>query len=328
MIAYRRWSLIGLAFSCLLMSAAWACQVPVFRYALERWPADRYEVVVIHEDPLEKSDHKQLKTLGGLDHDSPMRGNFELRTVSVDELKDKTLLRLWAQHKPPGPLMVVLYPRNAREVPDRIVAAVPLREQNLGSLADSPVRREVAKRLLDGDSAVWIFVPSGHADQDSVALRTLRDQVARNEKELKLPPPDELEEDEFFLEQSTIELRLSFSIVTLDRDDPQEKYLLELLLESEPDLKTLDQPMAFPVLGRGRVLYGLVGKGIFADTIGTASSFIVGPCSCQVKEQNPGFDLLMSVDWDQKVGVTAVADEKSKSAEPVLLTIPPGRAKK
>ncbi|MDE2714511.1 MAG: hypothetical protein OSB74_09135, partial [Verrucomicrobiota bacterium] len=74
----------------------------------------------------------------------------------------------------------------------------------------------------------------------------------------------------------------------------------ETLLNSEDDLKELQhEPMAFPVFGRGRALNALVGKGINADMIDEASAFLSGPCSCQVKRQNPGFDLLTSVNWDQ-----------------------------
>jgi hypothetical protein len=114
--------------------------------------------------------------------------------------------------------------------------------------------------------------------------------------------------------------------VTLDRDDPREQALLEMLLASETDLEHLDQPMAFPVIGRGRVLYALVGKGIFEDTIAIASRFVVGPCSCQVKDQNPGFDLLMNVDWDEKIGGEVLSEEASgERSKPVLIQIPPGK---
>jgi hypothetical protein len=40
-----------------------------------------------------------------------------------------------------------------------------------------------------------------------------------------------------------------------------------------------------------------VGKGIKHETIDEAASFLIGSCSCQVKEKNPGADLLMTVDW-------------------------------
>ena len=35
----------------LTVSVALACQVPVFRYALERWSADKFEVVILHDSP-------------------------------------------------------------------------------------------------------------------------------------------------------------------------------------------------------------------------------------------------------------------------------------
>ena len=62
-----------------------------------------------------------------------------------------------------------------------------------------------------------------------------------------------------------------------------------------------DEPIAFPIFGRGRVLYGLIGEGIASDVIDEASLFLTGACSCEVKEQNPGVDLLMSVDWDRLI---------------------------
>ena len=140
------------------------------------------------------------------------------------------------------------------------------------------------------------------------------------------PVQDEIEDEQSLLEQVDIELRLDFSILTLNRDDPQEHFLLKMLLASESDLEELNQPMAFPVLGRGRVLYGLVGKGISELTIGLASRFIIGPCSCQVKNQNPGFDLLMVNDWDEKIGTNKLSDPLPETtAAPVLLSIPPGR---
>ena len=36
----------------LIIQQAWACQVPVFRYALERWKADDYHAVTIHQGAL------------------------------------------------------------------------------------------------------------------------------------------------------------------------------------------------------------------------------------------------------------------------------------
>lgn len=306
-------------------AAASACNVPVFRYALERWPADVYEVVILSDGPLDDRASARADVLRK--SKTEQSANLNVRIIDVAQAKDEMLVRLWKEHGKHGqPLMAVLYPRNAQEVPDRVATVVPFTDASIEYLTDSPVRQEVVKKLLEGDSAVWIFVPSGHQDQDAAALKLLKEQVKRNQDELELPPQDELEADEFFLADTAIELRIGFSIVTLDRNDPKEQMLLQLLLGSEPDLESLDQPMAFPVIGRGRALYALVGKGIFRDTIAMASSFVVGPCSCQVKDQNPGFDLLLAVDWDEKVGGSSISDPApERSTKPILLEIPPGK---
>lgn len=315
-------SLLALLMCC---TAVLACNVPVFRYALERWPADSYEVVILHDGPLDTAASARIDALRESKTEQP--ANFNVRSIDVAQGKGELFGKLWAQHgNSSQPLMAVLYPRNAQEVPDRVASVSPFTDKSIQHLTDSPVRQEVAKKLLDGDSAVWIFVPSGHEDQDATALKMLKEQVKRNQEELELPPQDELEADEFFLAETAIELRIGFSIVTLNREDPKEQMLLQLLLGSEPDLESLDQPMAFPVIGRGRALYALVGKGIFRDTIAMASSFVVGPCSCQVKDQNPGFDLLLAVDWDEKVGGSVISDPApEESAKPILLEIPPGK---
>jgi len=50
----------------------------------------------------------------------------------------------------------------------------------------------------------------------------------------------------------------------------KKQFLLKMLLASETDLAELINPMAFPVLGRGRVLYALVGKNS-EHTIGVSN---------------------------------------------------------
>lgn len=312
-------------FAVLVGSAVFACQVPVFRYALERWPADNFEVLVLHSGELSGPAELQLKSL---QESTDLPANFDLRAVDLSRGADDLLKSAWKQSSRDNEAVVaVLYPRTAGEVPDRLVGVMPFSDQAIANIVDSPVRQSVTEKLIEGDSAVWIFVPCGDAKQDDVALAMLKREVQQNQKQLKLP--DDVEADEAFNAENEIELRIGFSIVTLDRSDPKEKFLLQMLLASEPDLEELNQPMAFPVLGRGRVLYALVGPGIAPETIGIASRFIVGPCSCQVKEQNPGFDLLLSFDWDEKIAGSTLSDPIPKAPEkPVLLKIPPGRKKK
>ncbi len=317
----------------LVAVSAIACQVPVFRYALERWSPDRYEVIVLHEPDWSAEDSTSLKRLQDHSRSITAPANFDVQAIDTRELKDQRLIELWREHTQnnsgrSSSLMVVMYPQAARDLPNRVAYTAEFTDVTVNALVQSPVRDQIADKLLDGDSAVWVFVPGGDAGQDAAAMAMLEQQLKLNESELELPPQDEIEADELFNADTNIELRIGFSIVTLDRQDPCEQFLLASLIHSETDLAELKEPMAFPVLGRGRVLYALVGKGIFRETIGMASRFIVGPCSCQVKEQNPGFDLLLAVDWDKQVGGAMLSKPLPEiSKQPSLLSIPPGRGK-
>ena len=162
-------------------AVALACNVPVFRYALERWAADPYEIVVLHEGDMEPTQVEQLTRLREASRQVSGNLNCLVKAHDVQEGNDRFLQQLWEEEKTPDgkPLLVVLYPRNAREVPDRLVFARPLSEQAVLQLIDSPVRQKVTDNLLSGDSAVWIFVPSGDKEQDDLAYATLKDQAKK-----------------------------------------------------------------------------------------------------------------------------------------------------
>ncbi len=39
---------------------AWACNVPVFRYALDHWRPDAYRAVILHHGPLTESSQQAV----------------------------------------------------------------------------------------------------------------------------------------------------------------------------------------------------------------------------------------------------------------------------
>jgi hypothetical protein len=69
-------------------------------------------------------------------------------------------------------------------------------------------------------------------------------------------------------------------------------------------------PLLVPVFGRGRALGILPLSGpLNVLRIEDMAVFISGPCSCQVKEENPGFDLLLAAAWEENLsGRLSVAD--------------------
>lgn len=100
----------------------------------------------------------------------------------------------------------------------------------------------------------------------------------------------------------------SITMLKLSRDEAKAKdpWLLRSLLAVENDLHEFaDEPMVFVVYGRGRALPPYIGKGITYDNLVEVTDFITSACSCTVKEQNPGVDLLMAYDWEAAAAAVA-----------------------
>lgn len=312
----------------LVASSAWACQVPVFRYAFEQWNPERYRIVVLAETASEAV----AEAVETLQNTSGVTQCSEVELVAGEQIQATPYFaRLWKQHSPAGqPIVVTLYPAKASTVGGKVAHVSEPTKEALAGIIDSPVRREIAKRLSEGESAVWVLLESGQADKDLAARQALESQLALDAEWLVLPTPEEMEIKPEVLEKVKVKLRVDFSLVSVARDNAEEKFLVDSLLNSETDLRDFDEPIAFPIFGRGLVLYALVGQGISTDTIRAASAFICGPCSCQVKEQNPGFDLLLNHDWETAVGETKISQPVAGAGAgttPKLVPIPAGRKK-
>jgi hypothetical protein len=299
-----------------------ACQVPVFRYALERWEPDRYKLFIISPEVLDDSLKQTVRATLNNERDERLALEF----VSLAKSQNSLAQTIWKDHgKGSGPQAFLLYPDKAAGLKNQVAHVFDVNEDRLREILSSPVRQELVKRLSEGHSAVWLLLESGDETKDKAALAKLESQLVKDKEWLKLPSPEELEVAPEVLDNSKIKLKIDFSVIRVKQDDPQESFLVSALLNSEPDLRDYNEPIAFPVFGRGIVLYALVGQGIADETIRTASSFIVGPCSCQVKEQNPGFDLLLNYDWEDAIGQTLISQPVPGSgAPPKILKIPPG----
>ncbi|REJ80137.1 MAG: hypothetical protein DWQ34_04135 [Planctomycetota bacterium] len=291
-----------------------ACSVPVFRYALEHWRADAYLVQVFHKGELTPEQAKRLEALT-LDEDGPSPANVVVVAVDVDGELDEGTAALWERQDPTAlPWMVIQAPGKFG-APAVDVWAGEFESELTDSLADSPVRSEIAKLLLEGESAVWALVECGDAEQDAAAFELLQSELQRLEEVLELPPIDPA--DLADLTVAPEELKLSFAAVRVPYDDPREQLFREMLLSVEPDLRAPEltsRPMAFPIFGRGRALYALAGAGLHAGTIEDACRHLVGACTCTIKAQNAdGFDLVMATDWDRFVQPALGGDDSTAS---------------
>jgi len=313
-------SLLGLT---LIAAIAQACNVPVFRFALERWRADAYRVTVFYEGPLTAAEKELLTKLE--EQQEKSRANVQIQVLNVAELEEAEQQLLKSLPMAKFPQLVAQYPAPLQiEVP---VWSQPFTASATAHLLDSPLRKDLLNRLVDGETAVWLLLECGNAEKDNAAATLLNEQLAKLAKELQLPELTDLPDDNLVAKTP---LKLSFSMLRVPRGKA-EAPLVQMLVNSESDLPERADPMIFPVFGRGRALFPLIGAGITADNIRNSAAFLCGACSCEVKELNPGFDLLLSADWDELLSADGkplpiVKTRNLPSGEAELVTIPQGKA--
>lgn len=301
--------------SCLVaVGEATGCSTPVFRFALEKWSPATYEATLFHRGPLLGPDLALVEKLEA----AARSANLNVRRLDLDGKMPTEARVLWTRNKGDAPFVVVQFPDEDEKAPPAwtgsLASAVEL-------LTDSPARREVARLLLSGESAVWVLLASGDKKADDAAATLLQKELTRLGETLKLPPA---EDDDIPL-RAEIPLRLSFRMLRLERT-PQERTFVSLLLGVEEDLDKVKGPIIVPIFGRGRALTALSGKALTAAQIERWASFLCGPCSCRVKELNPGTDLLMATDWDRP---GTAPEPKAPPADRLanvlpVPTIPPG----
>jgi len=292
--------LAGLVLLAVAVGPAWACSVPVFRYALERWPSDPYLVYVFHRGNLSDEANAALDRLKDASVVNRPDGVVDLWITDLSKGEPEDLAAdVWKKYGEKGdPLIVVQYPRMIG-MPIEVFWG-PLNDETVSLLLDSPKRRMVAKRLLEGDTTVFVMVESGDAAKDDATQKRLDQELRRVEKLIEVPDLDAGEwDDPVYDTEGPPNLKIAFSVVRVSRKDLQERAFLDMLLGCEPDLKKETDPIVFPIFGRGRLLCALVGDGIARENIEEICAFLTAPCSCQVKYQNPGVDMLMDVHWDE-----------------------------
>lgn len=295
-----------------------ACQVPVFRFALERWVADPYRVTIMPGASGEFSDAERaaMEFLEARRF-SPIRSGESGIAANLDLVV--------AESPAAGTVegtMTVSYPEKIPGFQAKPIWTGPLTMENARKLVDSPARRELVKRLLSGESAVWLVVESGDAEADEAAIATVSEAIGQAKEALSIPDgvvtrqeaesaPDLAVMNHDDILRSEVPLKIDFSVMRLARNDPDEALFLPMVLNIEDDLgEFAGETMVFPVFGRGRLLEPLVGRGISGDNVMEYGAYLCGACSCEVKDQNPGLDLLFTADWDAALAGSEVVIEK------------------
>jgi hypothetical protein len=287
----RRASLLVLLASLTLARAAECCTVPVFRYALDHWEPDRY-LLTAPANALETP--ALAPALRALRGNSPV--NLELRTDA-----------------PPNSPATLTFPRSTTPV-----FTGPLDATALARLTNSPARRELTRRLLAGDSAVWLFVESGPREASDAKAAAITKRLKFLEQVARLPVIDP--NDPTSKLGPGPALRLGFSLLRVPAPNQaahaDETPFLKMLAGPKAEAELTQAPWLAVVFGRGRVLGAWPAADFGDEELEEACLFLLGACSCRVKEQNPGWDLLLSVDWAEELQAAA----KNASRTPTQTT--------
>lgn len=292
--ARRRVGVVGLVACLAIGDVGRCCDNPVFRYALENWPSAEYLLVTAGAEAA--ADAARIDQLLAVAEPRP-----NLRLASAGELP---------QLDASGPLVLVA-PPPPRGQPGRpqVTWSGPASEESLARVVDSPARRELAKRLLDGEAIVWVVLEVSDReaiDKGEAALQQLIDGYlealaqAEAAAAATAPPPDPqapppIDKSAFWPPR--------FSVLRVAADAAEEAVFVATLLGTTQEASA-QEPLVFPVFGRGRVLGSLPLSKLDAGRLRSACDFLTGACSCEVKEMNPGQDLLFAADWDSVAKLT------------------------
>lgn len=311
--------------------AAQACNIPVFRYALERWNPDSCEVIVFHRMALKADDEIRIQALEQASLAGNGVANLNVIRCDVATTQDKELSDLWETVKGKSgsslPTMVI----RSKHGKDRIINHWhgSLDQAEVEGLVESPARAELIRRLQSGDAIVWLLLKSPDEGRTKIVREMLRAQCEALPKKVELPEGIGLPGSELY---SEVPLLLQFSVLEIDPSDPKEQFLVKLLTGFQPEAAESGEPLIAPVFGRGRALEVVPAGQLDAELMEGLTVFLCGACSCQVKEQNPGFDLLLSTNWntvlfgEDSEGPPPVEPTGSgRAKEPVLVPIPPGK---
>jgi len=88
------------------------------------------------------------------------------------------------------------------------------------------------------------------------------------------------------------------TVIELSRNSRDEHHFASMLLNVEDDLRYIQEPMLFGIFGRFKALEPLLGKGISVENINLMIDYFTAECSCLIKDDLPGTDILFPDKWE------------------------------
>lgn len=315
----------------LIPAIAFACKVPVFRYALERWNVDRYTMVVMLDGEPDEEVAGAVKRV--MDASATDAANVEVQVIDIAKLSPQEQWQLEDfDSTVETPHLQVFYPeRNGRR---KLCWEGAFTSSVVDAWLSSPLRSKVIDQLVAGASAVFVLVEGEDPKINQQVEEMVRLGVQQAMSEISIPEgviprfganeylkqhPEASLDDVL---RCDIPLKVDFQISRLAFEDQNESALRAM---GNGLAASSSGPWLIPVFGRGRMLDAIDAKDLTAQTVMNACQYMVGECSCTVKTQNPGVDLLMSANWSESLGGdTVVIVDSQTQLSPLLVEIPNG----
>jgi hypothetical protein len=176
-----RWTFVALLL--VLLAPVWSCSVPVFRYALERWPPSDYELWIFHRGALDADQQRLAQDLDRLLINGSAHANVQVQWADVGGTLSPAATKAWAgQQDAALPHALLRFAPHGAAHGDAVSGTLDL--ARIRTWLHSPTRDEVVRRLLNGDSAVWLFVAGGDATRDAKALAVLESTLTQMAQDL------------------------------------------------------------------------------------------------------------------------------------------------
>lgn len=270
------------------------------RVGFWKWKPDYYRAVVIYnaENPVESDEG--LKAIQAKTEDKTRSLNLSLRKIDVTDkanIDEKTTEVLKIAEPEKFPFTIIYFPENSDVENPLWTGHVTLEEAD--TVADSPARREIARRLLKGESAVWLLIESGVEYKDYRILKLLSEEIKNigsNPSGGETPVPPKTDGAK---EENKPGKHVKMSIMRISRDDTAEKSLLNMLNFIEPEIMNVsNEPVLVPVYARGRVLELFPNDEINRDNIRNTIGLLAGENIDRETGLKTGTALLLSVNWD------------------------------
>jgi hypothetical protein len=320
----------GALLVCLLAGQTAACSIPVFRYALERWPADLFVATVDVGGEATAATKAAVHWLE--DQARPNGGSLNL-VVERQEVSGPAQDAGKPNPKPRVEPGVEIAWMRRGEPPVTIWSGAC--DDVQAALSADAWRDELIRRLATGDAVVWLVLEGNEAAAATRAAELLHAELPQLAEDTPLPRGIGLPGSELL---AALPLEVRFSVLRVPADAVGEPLLRATLLagslEAGDGREALDPQASLivPVFGRGRAAVVLPAATLTSDAVAEFTRFLCGACSCQVKQLNPGFDLLLPVDWEQVLfgeGLAALppaTEPASAPRKPELVPIPSGRS--